>query len=168
MAADTPDPSRLRLWPGVVIVATLWLVRFGIPAIAPDATMYAVIGGFTGAFAMVVWWVFFSRAAWLDRIGAVVLIVGAIAATYPLLDVSLATGAMRMIFPMLALPGICLAFVVWAVVSRGWSIGVQRVTMAIAIVAACLVWTPVRTGGFTGGFDNDLSWRWTPTPEDRV
>ena len=93
---------------------------------------------------------------------------GAIAATYPLLDVSLATGAMGMIFPMLALPGICLAFVVWAVVSRRWSIGVQRVTMVLAIVAACLVWTPVRTGGFTGGFDNDLSWRWTPTPEDRV
>ena len=40
------------------------------------------------------------------------------AATYPFLDVSLATGAMGFIFPMLAVPGICLAFVIWAVVSR--------------------------------------------------
>ena len=28
--------------------------------------------------------------------------------------------------------------------------------MAVAIVAACGVWTLVRTGGFTGAFDNDL------------
>jgi outer membrane protein assembly factor BamB len=152
----------------VAIVATQWLVRFGIPVVAPDLTMYAVIGGFTGAFALLVWWLFFSRAAWFDRIAGVVLIIGAIAATYPLLDVSMATGAMGMIFPMLALPGICLAFVIWAMISRRWSPGMQRVTMAIAIVGACLVWIPVRTGGFTGAFDNDLSWRWTPTPEDRM
>ena len=44
----------------------------------------------------------------------------------------------------------------------------RRVTMAVAIVVSCLVWTLVRTGGFTGAFDNDLAWRWTPTAEDRV
>src|SRR5688572_24501585 len=153
MSANAPASSRLRLWPGVATVATQWLVRFGLPVVAPDLTMYAVIGGFAGAFAVVVWWVFFSGAAWFDRIAAVLLMIGAIAATYPLLDVSLATGAMGMIFPMLALPGICLAFVIWAAVSRRWSIGVQRVTLAIAIVAACLVWTVARTGGFPDSFD---------------
>lgn len=158
----------LRLWPGVAIVAAQWLARFGLPVAFPDATMFAVMGGLLGWVALVVWWVGFSRAAWFDRIAAVALIIGAMAATYPLLDVSLATGAMGFIFPMLALPGISLAFVAWAVVSRGWSIGVRRATMAVAIVAACLVWTLVRTGGFTGGFENDLAWRWAPTPEDRV
>ena len=38
---------------------------------------------------------------------------------------------MGMIFPMLALPGLCLAFVLWAAVSRRWSIGMQRATMAL-------------------------------------
>ena len=160
--------SRLRLWPGVVIVAAQWLARFGIPIVAPDQTMYAVIGGLAGFFAIAVWWLFFSRAAWFDRIAAMVLMIAAMAATFPFLDVSLATGAMGMIFPMLAIPGICLAFVIWAAVSRPWSIGVQRATMVAAIVAACAVWTLVRTGGFTGAFDNALSWRWTPTAEDRV
>jgi outer membrane protein assembly factor BamB len=130
--------------------------------------MYAVMAGVLGWVALLVWWVGFSRVAWFDRIAAIVLMIGAMAATYPLLDVSLATGAMGLIFPMLALPGISLAFVAWAVASRGWSVGVRRATMAVAIVAACLVWTLVRTGGFTGGFENDLAWRSAPTPEDRV
>ena len=130
--------------------------------------MFAVMGGVLGWVALVVWWVFFSRAAWFDRIAAVVLMLGAMAATYPFLDVSLATGAMGFIFPMLAVPGISLAFVIWAVVSRRWTVGMRRVTMAVAIVVACLVWTLVRTGGFNGAFDNDLAWRWTPTAEDRV
>lgn len=52
--------------------------------------------------------------------------------------------------------------------SRPWTVGLQRVTMAAAIFAACLGWTLVRTGGFTGAFDNDLAWRWTATAEDRI
>ena len=158
----------LRLWPGVVIVALQWLARFGLPAVMVDGSMYAVIAGLAGFLAIAVWWLFFSRARWFDRIAAIVVMVAAMAATFPFLDVSLATGAMGMIFPMLAVPGICLAFVIWAVVSRPWSISVQRVTMVAAIVAACVVWTTVRTGGFTGAFDNDLAWRWSPTAEDRV
>ena len=158
----------LRLWPGVAIVTVQWLVRFGLPVVAPDAAMFAVIGGLAGFPALVIWWLFFSRAAWFDRIAAIVLMGAAIAATYPFLDVSIATGAMGMIFPMLALPGLCLAFVLWAVVSRPWSIGVQRATMVLAIVLSCGVWTLARTGGFTGAFDNDIGYRWAPTPEDRV
>lgn len=50
---------------------------------------------------------------------------------------------MGFIFPMLAVLGISLAFVIWAVVSRRWPVGRRRVTMAVAIVAACLIWTLV-------------------------
>jgi outer membrane protein assembly factor BamB len=160
--------TRLRLWPGVAIVATQWALRFGLPVVMVDGSMYAVIAGLAGFFAIVVWWLFFSRAEWFDRIAAIVVMIAAMAATFPFLDVSLATGAMGMLFPMLALPGICLAFVLWAVVSRPWSSAVQRVTMVAAIVVASVVWTMVRTGGFTGAFDNDLSWRWSPTAEERV
>jgi outer membrane protein assembly factor BamB len=168
MSSDFSSERPLRLWPGVVIVAAQWLARFGVPVVFPDASMFAVLGGLLGWVALVVWWVFFSRAAWFERIAAVVLMLGAMAATYPLLDVSIATGAMGFIFFMLAVPGISLAFVIWAVVSRPWTVAMRRVTMAVAIVAACLVWTLVRTGGFNGAFDNDLAWRWTPTAEERV
>jgi outer membrane protein assembly factor BamB len=158
----------LRLWPGVTIVAVQWMVRFGLPLVWPDGTMFAVLGGLLGFAGVLTWWLFFSRAAWLDRVGAIVVMLASLAATYPLLDVSLATGAMGMLYPMLAVPGLCLAFVLWGAVSRPWPIGVRRATMVLAIAASCLVWTLVRTGGFTGAFDNDLAWRWTPTAEDRV
>jgi outer membrane protein assembly factor BamB len=158
----------LRLWPGVAIVAAQWIVRFGLPLVWPDGLMFAVIGGLLGFAGVIIWWLFFSRTALFDRVAAIVLLFAALAAAYPFLDVSLATGAMGMLFPMLAAPGLCLAFVLWAAVSRRWSVGLRRATMAVAIAAPCLVWTMLRTGGFTGAFDNDLAWRWTPTPEDRL
>jgi outer membrane protein assembly factor BamB len=130
--------------------------------------MYAVMGGLLGFVGVIIWWLFFSRAAWFDRVAAIVVMFASLAATYPFLDVSLSTGAMGALFPMLAVPGLCLAFVLWAAVSRPWPIGLRRATMVIAIFAPCLVWTLARTGGFTGAFDNDLAWRWTPTPEARV
>ena len=65
------------------------------------------MAGMLGFIAIVIWWLFFSRAAWFDRIAAVVVMIAAIAATYPFLDVSLATGAMGMLFLMLVVPGIC-------------------------------------------------------------
>jgi outer membrane protein assembly factor BamB len=162
------DSSPLRLWPGIAIVAVQWAARFGIPIVAPDQSLFAVMGGLLGFAGVVLWWLFFSRALWLDRIAAIALMVAAIAATYPFLDVSLATGAMGMLFPMLAVPGVCLGFVIWAAVSRRWSRGLQRATMAATIVLTCAAWTLVRTSGFSGSFDNDLAWRWTPTAEARV
>jgi outer membrane protein assembly factor BamB len=158
----------LRLWPGVAIVAVQWIVRFGLPLVWPDGSMFAVIGGLLGFAGVIIWWLFFSRVAWFDRVAAIVVMFASLAATSPFLDASLAAGAMGMLFPMLAVPGLCLAFVLWAAVSQPWSIGLRRATMVVAIAAPCLVWTLVRTGGFTGAFDNDLAWRWTPTPEDRV
>lgn len=79
---DEPTPPKpLRLWPGVVIVVLQWLVRFGTPVVAPEATPFAVLGGLFGGLAVLVWWVFFSRAPWSERLGAIVLMVVALFAT---------------------------------------------------------------------------------------
>jgi outer membrane protein assembly factor BamB len=169
MQPDGRAPRKpLRLWPGVVIVLLQWLGWFGLPIVDPELVTYGVIGGLVGGLALVVWWLFFSRAAWVDRLGGIAVMATGMAATWPFLDVSVSTGAMGFIYPMLAMPGICLAFVVSAVVSRHWSPALRRVTMAAAIFLACGVWALVRTNGFTGTFDNDLAWRWTPTAEQRL
>jgi hypothetical protein len=65
----------LRLWPGVVAVSLLWLVRFAVPLIFPDALLFGVLGEIAGGLAVIVWWLFFSRAAWLERVGALVLMI---------------------------------------------------------------------------------------------
>src|SRR5260370_42090079 len=110
------DTHPLRLWPGVVIVVLQWLLRFVVPAVVPEALLYGLIGGiFGGALALVVWWVFFSRAAWSERLGAIVLMAGGMFATKSIVHVSVATGAQGMLLYLLAIPVLCLAFVVWAV-----------------------------------------------------
>ena len=162
------SPARIRVWPGLVIVLLQWAARFGVPAVNPDFTMYGVLAGVVGWFAIILWWLFFSRAERADRFGGLAAMILALAATYPFLDISMATGAQGFIFPMLALPGLSLTFVLWAMASRRWSPGVRRLTMVGVILLACAGWTLVRTGGFDGSFQNDLAWRWTASPEEQL
>jgi hypothetical protein len=44
----------------------------------------------------------------------------------------------------------------------------RRVSLVVAVVLACGVFTLLRTGGITGDADSDLHWRWTKTPEERL
>jgi len=91
--AQTSEPARqpLRLWPGVVAVVLQWLVRFGVPVVAPGALVFGVMGGLLGGLAIVVWWVFLSRAPWSERLGAVILMIVSLVATPRILHDSMAT-----------------------------------------------------------------------------
>ena len=158
----------LRLWPGVAAVILLWLVRFGLPVFAPSAIGIAILGELVGALAVVVWWAFFSRARWFERVGALVLMVAAIAATRTILDTSVALAGMGMLFFIYVIPVLSLAFVVWAAVTRRLSDGIRRATMVVTILLACGGWALVRTTGVTGNFSSEFAWRWTPTAEERL
>jgi outer membrane protein assembly factor BamB len=93
----------------------------------------------------------------------------ALFATKRIVDVSIATGAQGYLLYFLAIPVLCSALVVCAVVTRRLPDGVRRATMVATILLACGVWALVRTGGFTAAtFKNDLHWRWAKTPEDRL
>ncbi|HVS12718.1 MAG TPA: PQQ-binding-like beta-propeller repeat protein [Thermoanaerobaculia bacterium] len=170
-SAETDDPIRqapLRLWPGVVIVALQWLTWLGLPIVAPEAAMFAVLGGLVGGVAIVVWWAFFSRARWSDRLGGVASMLVALAATRPLLHESVATAGMGMMFFLFSVPVLSLAFVVWAAASRGLADRPRRATMVATVVVACGAWTLIRTHGVTGGGDWELDWRWAQTAEERL
>ena len=102
------DTRPLRLWPGVVIVILQALLRHVVPAVVPDAFFFALIGSLLGgAVAIILWWLFFSRAAWSERVGAIVLMIAGMYATKSIVDVSLATGAQGMLLYFLAIPGLC-------------------------------------------------------------
>src|SRR5215510_15064345 len=70
----------LRLWPGVIAVTLQWLIWFGVTVVAPDAMAGAMIGSAACALAVLVWWLFFSRSPWAERLGAVALIVVSVVA----------------------------------------------------------------------------------------
>ena len=168
---QTNEPARrkpLRLWPGVVILILQLLLHFAGPVVAPDALLYRMLGEVACSLAAVLWWLFLSRAAWSERLAALGLMIVTLFVTKQVVDVSIATGAQGMLFPFLAIPVLGPALVVWAVVTHRLPDRVRRVWMVATILFACGVWALVRTGGFTASFRNDLHWRWTKTPEERL
>jgi outer membrane protein assembly factor BamB len=158
----------LRLWPGVVIVILQWLVRFVLPVFVPGATAYGFFGGLLGGLAIVIWWAFFSRARRLERWGAIVLMILALAATSQILDKSIKTAMMGMMFTFYSIPVLSLAFVIWTVASRNLSDISRRATMIATIVLASGFWVFIRTNGMTGEAHHDFSWRWAKTAEERL
>jgi hypothetical protein len=109
--SETSPRKPLRLWPGVVIVMVQWLLWFVVPVVAPEAVLISVIGGVVGGLAVVVWWVFFSRALWSERLGAIILMIVAVIAARPILDESIQAGINGMMFFIYVIPGLSLALV---------------------------------------------------------
>ena len=166
---DRPTLQKpLRLWSGVVAVVLQWLVWFVVPLILRETMLYAVAAGVFGGLAVLIWWLFFSRAPWSDRVGAIVLMVVALYATSFVVHRSVSNGMMGMMLPIFSIPALSLALVASAVASIRLSIGPRRALMVAAIVLACGAFTLMRTGGITGEGDSDLHWRWTETPEERL
>jgi len=165
---SSTSQQPLRLWPGVIAVALQWLIWFGVTAVDPDAMMGAVIGAAAGALAILVWWLFFSRVPWAERLGAIALIVISVVVTKRVVHPSIAGGMMGMMLPIYSVPVLSLALVVAAAVGGHLSGWPRRAAMVAAILLACAVFTLVRTGGISGYGVSDLHWRWTPTPEQRL
>ena len=161
-------PRQLRLWPGVLAVTLQWIIRFGLPAVVPESMLIGIAAEFLGALAVLVWWVFFSRAPRIERWGAVPLIILVSIAIRPILHPSVATGMMGMMFAMYAIPVICLALVLWAAATRNLSDGLRRATLAGAIALACGVFAFLRTDGITGGGHSQFAWRWSKTNEEEL
>jgi len=118
----------LRLWPGVVLVAVQWLLRFGIPLVAPDGQLFgfetqlvSIFAGPAGLLAIAVWWLFFSRARWFERVGAIVAMVAAVVVTRPLMHQSIENGFQGMMFALYAVP---------ATLSLGLACGVELYGLA--------------------------------------
>jgi outer membrane protein assembly factor BamB len=166
---DELTPRKpLRLWPGVVAALLLCVLRFVIPIIIPEAGILGVLGAFVCGAVIVLWWLFFSRAAWAERLGAIALMAAGLFATSRVVDKSIATGMMGMLLPIYAIPILCLALVAWAVASRRLSGGLRLASLMGAIVFACGTFTIIRTFGITGEGASHFAWRWAKSPEDRL
>jgi outer membrane protein assembly factor BamB len=168
---NTNGPTKkkpLRLWAGIVIVVLQWLIRFVIPAFVPGAIAIGVFGGLLGGLAIVVWWTFFSRASRFERWTAPFLMIAALAASSQIVDKSIGTSMMGMMFIIYSIPVLSLAFVVWAVGSRHISDRPRRATMVATILIASGFWAFLRSDGMDGEAHHFFAWRWAKTSEDRL
>jgi outer membrane protein assembly factor BamB len=167
---ETAQRKPLRLWPGILIVTLQWLARFVIPRlIAGDMAMQlGVFIGLLCGVAIIVWWIFFSRATRTDRWMGIVLMIAGLFATSYLLHESIATAMMGFLFVIYSVPIMCLAFVIWATYSRNLSVIPRRVTMIITIILSSGLWIFIRTDGMYGDGSQDFSWRWAKTHEQRL
>jgi outer membrane protein assembly factor BamB len=172
--ASAPRQS-LRLWPGAVAAVMLGLVGFVIPLVAPQARFFdmptpliGMLGAVVCGLLIVVWWLFFSRAPWSERLSAIVVMVAAVAATSLVVHPSISNGMMGMMLYLYSIPILGLALVVWATASRGVSSQLRRASMFAAIGIACGTLMLIRTDGVSGEGVSDIHWRWTPTAEERL
>lgn len=169
---ESPNRRKsIRLWPGVALVALQFLVRYAMPLVVPDSAGTAVIGGVAGGLLVLLWWIFFSRAPWLDRLIALPLLAGAVAATSRVVDKSIATGMMGFLLPIYSIPLLCLALVLWAAFigrREGTPPWARLASLAAVLLAACSVFTLLRTDGIIGDAASQFTWRWTPTAEEKL
>src|SRR5262249_47546464 len=133
---DQPAQQKpLRLWPGVLAVVLQWLAWLVLPILVPEAMVYAIlVGVLGGGLAVVLWWLFFSRAPWSERLGAIVLMPVALLATSRLVHPSIANGAMGMMLPIYAIPVLSLALVCWAVACQRLSTWPRRASLVVTIL----------------------------------
>src|SRR5262245_36892520 len=82
----------LRLWPGIA-AATVFVIGYAVSFVLPALADTGLIAAGLSVVVMIVWWLFFSRTPWLERLAAVVVMLLALAVTRPFLDKSIAGGA---------------------------------------------------------------------------
>ena len=161
-----PRPS-LRLWPGVTALVIQWLLWTVPPLFVDDAFIVAVGGGMVLGLVILIWWLFFSHAAWLERITAVVVMVTSVFLMFRFVHPSVSNGMMGAMLPVFSVPLLCLALVGWPAISHSLP-GVLRLpAMVVAIVSASAAMTLVRTDGISSS-GSQLHWRWTPDAEERL
>ena len=162
------ERKPLRVWPGVIVVAIQCAVAFGLPLVVPGQGGLAILAGLAGALLVAIWWLFFSRAPWGERLGTILAMVICVAVTRLLVHESIRNGMMGFMVYVFAAPLLSVALVAGAAASRNASAERRRSTLAVAITLACLTLAVVRTNGLTGDADSDLDWRWTKTAEERL
>lgn len=158
------ERKPLRLWPAFVIIG----IQIAGVALAPllfEDPMLVGIGTVVGgAVLIVLWWLLFSRAPWLERIGAIVLMSPLTLLTKRVADISIAGAGQGFLVYIMTVPLLAFGLVLWAASTRRLNTGARRAALVAILLVACAPILLIRTDGVGG--PNPFHWRWTPTAEE--
>ena len=118
----------------------LVLIGYVVPIFAPRFAGLGMIGAVVCALIVLLWWLFFSRARWYERLGAIALIIAAAFAEESVVHPSIAGGAMGNLAYVLAIPTLTVALVAWAGASRRLAPGARAAAVVVAVLFGCLPW----------------------------
>jgi outer membrane protein assembly factor BamB len=154
-------------WLPAAVLGSLLLLSLIAPAVLPPFNLsIAMFGGVIAALLIMLWWLFFSRAQWLERIGVVAVMALAVVLTSLFVDPSIAGGAQGMLGYILGVEFFAMALAIWAAVThrlddRGRRLALIPMFLLIGFVPMLAIRTEgIKASGFV------LHWRWTPTPEE--
>ena len=138
LAESVSPPLRkpLRLWPGITAAVLGVLVMLLMPVLAPSRGMFSILSLAAAGLLVVVWWLFFSRAPWVERVGALALIAIAAVATKFFVHESLSV-----LFYIVGLPVLLFVLVAWATITRGFETKRRRAWLIPAIALGGLLLT---------------------------
>ncbi len=94
-----------------------------LPLVTDEAGALVMLVGMVCLLGIVLWWLFFSRAPWLERLGFLVVMAAAMFAMLWIVHPSIHNGAMGMLPYILTLPAMALAFAAGVAISRRWAPG---------------------------------------------
>lgn len=158
-------PRKLRLWPALLIIAIQLGMIFVPGWIVPGtyvAFMSMFYAPFVGGALLLVWWLFLSRAPWLDRI-----LVPVVAITVGLAMTKIADKTMPFGLLLYGVPTICTVWVAWLAITGGMNWPTRRIGLLCTLLLAWGYFGLIRLDGIEGNMKSAISWRWMPTAEQR-
>lgn len=165
---EARSPYRpLQIWFPILSLFLMAIARF-IPGLVPNGPgwiwMVSAFGPFLASFAILLWWLFASRANWKERLLGLVGIIA-------ILTIVLVGDDPSMRGPLTTVMTIPMMFAGFTVTLIALSKNLSMRRTLIALVAALLLASVsmlIKTTGVRGNFAFDLSWRWKATAEEKL
>jgi len=164
-----PSLRRPRIWPGVGVVAVMWLVAVGPrwlelePFLRFLGVFWAPIVGTAG---VVVWWLFFSRLRWSDRLltPAACVTIGVVACA-AMAKSDGVQSSMSVIW-FYAARMVLTVWVLWLIATPSLRWPLRRAGLLAALVLTWGYFACLRFEGVDGQMNGSVQWRWAPKAED--
>lgn len=166
-ASSTGNLLPLRVWPAAVLMVGMVIARW-LPTLWQDGPaniwMSAAFGPLLLGLAILLWWLFASRASILERIVGFVGCIALFGITFVLVDRSMIGPALM----VLTIP------VGTAMFGIGAMLGAKRLTFSRTIVALLVAAVGfgssalLRNEGMWGDFAMELDWRWNQSAEEQM